>query len=145
MATVTNIMDRNDLKASGKKCCYTPCKQSLGVYRKRPVRLSVHPENFNLTHNFWTIINRDSALILHMCIPYGKTFLLVSKFLTPWHWPQCLTYFWKTLTLVITFHLEEIWLWYYTCVFLVRKPFCWYQIFFTLWPWPKCLTYFWKT
>ena len=48
------------------------------------------------------------------------------------------------LTLVITFQPLEIRLSYYTCWFLVIRPFCPYQKNLTLWPWPWLLTYFWK-
>ena len=45
------------------------------------------------------------------------------------------------LTLAITFEPKEIGLSYYTCVFLVARPFCWYQTF-----WPRDLDYdFWPT
>ena len=54
-----------------------------------------------------------------------------------------LTYFWKNLTLAITFEPIEIGLSYFTCVFLVARPFCWKQNFL-----PRDLdldlTYFWK-
>ena len=43
----------------------------------------------------------------------------VTIILTLWSWPWNLTYFWKTLTLVITLLPEEIGLSYFTCVFLV--------------------------
>ena len=49
--------------------------------------------------------------------------------LTLWPWPWLLTYFWKNLTLVITFEPKEIGLQYYTSVFLVTRPFCRYQNF----------------
>ena len=90
------------------------------------VRLSVQSK-LNLDHNFLT--KRERALILHMCIPCDKTFLLIPKFLTSWPWPSLLTYFWKNLTLAITFEPKEIGLSYFTCVFLVARPFCRYQIF----------------
>ena len=78
-------------------------------------------------------------------IPYDKTSLIVPWFLTLWPWLWSLTYFWKTLTLAITFKSEVIGLSYCTYVFLVTRPFTWYHNFFTLWPWPWSLTYFWKT
>ena len=62
--------------------------------------------------------------------------------MTLWPWPWHLTYFWKNLTLAITFKPEEIGLSYCTCVFLVKRPFTWYHNF---WPrdldlevWPTC-------
>ena len=64
------------------------------------VRLSVQSK-LNIGYNFWT--KRDKAFILHMCIPCDKTFLSVPKILTSWPWPWLLTYFWKNLTLDITF------------------------------------------
>ena len=92
-------------------------------------------KNFNLGNNFLT--RRDRAFILHMCIPCDKTFHLVPYFLTSWPWPWSLIYFWKTLTLAITFLPEEIglsWNSYCTCVFLVTRPFIWYHSF-----WPRDL------
>ena len=38
-------------------------------------------------------------------------------------------YFWKNLTLAITFEPKEKGLSYFTCVFLVARPFCQYQNF----------------
>ena len=87
-------------------------------------------KNFNLGHNFQT--RRDRAFILQMCIPCDKTFHMVPLFFTLWPWPWSLTYFWKTLTLAITFKPEEIKLSYCTCVFLVTRPFTWYHNFFDL-------------
>ena len=84
-------------------------------------------KNFNLGHNF--LIRSDRAFILHMCIPCDKTFHLVPKFLTPWPWS--LTYFWKTLTLAITFLPEVRGLSFCICIFLVIRPFTWYRKF---WP-----------
>ena len=118
--------------------CYTPRKRSLGGYIGitpsvcLSVRLSVRPSvqsKLNLGYNFST--NRDKAFILHMLVPCDKTFLSVPKNLTLWPWPWLLTYFWKNLTLVITFQPIEIRLSYYTCLFLVTRPFCPYQNF---WP-----------
>ena len=86
-------------------------------------------KKLNLGHNFWS--ERDRAFIFHMCISCGKTFLVTPKFLTSWPWPWILTYFWKNLTLTITFEPKVIGLSYYTCLFPVTKPFCWYQYF---WP-----------
>ena len=37
-------------------------------------------KSFNLRHNF--IYKRDKAFILYMCIPCGKTFLLIPNILT---------------------------------------------------------------
>ena len=84
-------------------------------------------KKLNLGHNFWT--KRDRAFIFHMCISCDKTFLPIPKFLTPWPRPWLLTYFWKNLTLAITFEPEEIGLSYFTCLFLMARPFCWKQNF----------------
>ena len=66
-----------------------------------------------------------------------RPFILYHKF-----WPWSLTYFWKTLTLAITFKPEVIGLSYCTCVFIVTRPFTWYH---NIWPcdfdlqvWPTC-------
>ena len=118
---------------------YTPRQRSLGggyigitlsvCLSVRPsVRLSVQSK-LNLGYNFST--NRDKAFILHMLVPCDKTFLSVPKNLTLWPWPWLLTYFWKNLTLAITFEPREIRLSYYRYVFLVARPFCPYQKF---WP-----------
>ena len=69
--------------------------------------------------------------ILHMCIPCDKTFHMVPYILTLWPCPWSLTYFWKTVTLAITFLPEVMRLSYCTCVFLVTRPFTWYHNF---WP-----------
>ena len=50
----------------------------------------------------------------------------------------------KTLTSAITFLPEVIWFSYYTCVFLMTRPFTWYHNC-TSWPWPWSLAKFWKT
>ena len=120
---------------------YTPHRGSLGGYIGitlsvcPSIRLSVQSK-LNLGYNFWT--KRDKAFILHMCVPCDKTFLLVPKILTSWPWPWLLTYFWKNLTLDIT---KEMGLSYFMCVFLVARPFCWYQKF-----WPCDLDFdFWPT
>ena len=107
-----------------------PAKEVWGVYRNHPVCLSVCSSvqsKLNLDHNFLT--KWDKALILHKCIPCDKTFLSIPKFLTSWPWPWLLTYFWKNLTLAITFEPKEIGLSYFTSVFLVARPFCWKQNF----------------
>ena len=114
---------------------YTPPQTKFGgVYRNHPVCLSVClsirlsvQSKLNLDHNFLT--KGDRALILHKCIPCDKTFLSIPKVLTLWPWPWLLTYFWKNLTLAITFEPKEIVLSYFTCVFLVTRPFCQYQHF----------------
>ena len=64
------------------------------------VRLSVQSK-LNLVHNFLT--KGDKALIFHMCISCGKTFLLEPIFFISWPWRWLLTYFWKNLTFTITF------------------------------------------
>ena len=91
-------------------------------------------KKLNLRHNFLT--KRDGVFILHVCISYGNAFLLVPKNLTLWPWPWLLTYFWINLTLAKTFEPEEIGLSYFTCVFLVARPFCRYQNF-----WPSGLDF----
>ena len=83
----------------------------------------------NLGHNFWT--KRDMAFILHMCITCSKTFLLVPIYKKNELLTLILTYFWKNLTLAITFEPREIRLLYYTSILLVARPFCWYQKIWT--------------
>ena len=68
------------------------------------VCLSVCPsKNFYICHNFFTL--RDKSFIFGMCDPYDKTFPTVPYILNLWPWLWPLTYFWKTLTLAITFLL----------------------------------------
>ena len=59
-------------------------------------------KKLNLGYNFWT--KRD--FIVQVCIPCGKAFLSIPKILTLWPW--LLTYFWKNLTLTITFEPKVI-------------------------------------
>ena len=40
-------------------------------------------ENFNLANNFWKV-----SAFLHMSISCDKIFLLVSRYLSLWHWPS---------------------------------------------------------
>lgn len=52
----------------------------MRAYSFCPVCLPVS-KNFNIGYNFWTVIAR--ALILHMCIPCGKTsYIKVSNLVT---------------------------------------------------------------
>ena len=83
----------------------------------------------------------DKAFIFFcMCVPYDKAFPMVSWILNVWPWPWPLTYFWKTLTFVITFLSYEIKLSYLACMYLMTRPFQWYHEFWTcdldhdLWP-----------
>ena len=122
------------------KSLYPPQTKFGGVYRNHPVCLSVCPSvrlsvqsKLNLGYNFST--NRDKAFILHMLVHCDKTFLSVPKNLTLWPWPWLLTYFWKNLTLAIIFEPKKIRLSYYTCWFLLKRPFCPYQK-----NWPVTLT-----
>ena len=80
-----------------------------------------------------------------MCISCDKTFQWVPLFFTMWPWPSCLTYFLKTLNLLITFEQWVLELWYFTWVFLGIRPFRGDHYFFTPCPWPLWLTYFFKT
>ena len=84
----------------------------------------------NLSIYFWT--ERDMACILSIDIPCGKTFLSVPKLLISWPWPPTLTYFWKNLTLALTFKPKEIWLLYLAWIFLVARSFCLYQNFWSI-------------
>ena len=61
-------------------------------------------KKLNLGYNLWT--KRDKSFIVQICIPCGKTFLSIPKMLTMWPW--LLTYFWKKLTLTITFEPKVI-------------------------------------
>ena len=86
-------------------------------------------KNFNLGHNFLT---RGDRLSYCTCV------LLVTRPFTWYHnfWPSdldlgSLTFFWKTLNLVMTFKPEVIGLSYCTCVVLVTRPLTWYHNFCT--------------
>ena len=70
----------------------------------------------------------DRAFILHLCIFVTRPLTWDHNFLP---WPWSLTYFWKTLTLAITFKPEDVRLSYCKCVFLVTRPFTWYHNY---WP-----------
>ena len=70
-----------------------------------------------------------NVVALPSALACDKTFHMMPKFLTLWPWPSSLTYFWKTLTLAINFKPEVIELSYCICVFLVTRPFTWYQNF----------------
>jgi hypothetical protein len=91
-------------------------------------------KNLNIGHIFW--MASDMAFIFHMCVPYDKTFLLVPKSLTLWPWSLIL--FSRSLTLVHIFWMVSDKA--FICVFLMTRPFYWYQIF-----WPCGLTHFSKT
>ena len=78
------------------------------------------------------------TLIFHMSIPCDKTFQCLPLFFTLWTWPLSLTYFLKTLILLITFEQWMLELWYFSWIFLVIRSFCWY---YTFWPWH--FTFFW--
>ena len=85
-------------------------------------------------------ILRDRAFILGMCVPYDKTIPPEPCILNMWPWPWPLAYFWKTLTLAITFLSYEIKLSYLACLFLMTRPFQLYHKFWAcdldrdLWP-----------
>ena len=72
---------------------------------------------------FWTV--RAIALIFHTNIPCDKTFSWVPLFFNLWHWPWRLTYFLKTLTLIISFEQWDLDIWYFTWVFLEIWYFTW--------------------
>ena len=115
-----------------------PANEVWGVYRNHPVCLYVRPSvqsklNGNLDHNLLT-----KGDILHKCIPCEKTFLSIPKLLTSWPW--LLTYFWKNLTLTITFKPKEVGLSYFTCI-SCGKAFPLQPKFFTWWPWPWVFTF----
>ena len=137
-----------------KCCCQYFSSQIFIPPRKRSlgggyigITLSVCPSvqsKLNLDNNFFT--KGDRALILHKCIPCDKTFLSIQNFLTLWSWPWLLPYFWKNLTLAITFKPREIGLSCFTWLCIsCGKTFLLETKFFTMWPWPWFLTYFWKT
>ena len=75
-----------------------------------------------------------------MCVPYDKTFPPEFCILNMWPWPLPLAYFWKTLTLAITFLSFEIKLSYLACVIFSDST-----VKFDMWPWMWHLTFFRKT
>ena len=100
-------------------------------------------KKLNLGHNFWTI--RDRALILHMCIPCGKTFPSVQKIWTPWPWPLPFDILLKNFNLGHNLWTEtDMAFILYMCI-PCDKTFLFIPKLLTLWPWPWRLTYFWKT
>ena len=61
-------------------------------------------KKFNIGHNSFVL--RGRVFIFGMCVPYDKAFPMVQNvpyILNLWSWPWPLTYFWKTLTLAITY------------------------------------------
>ena len=84
------------------------------------------------------------SFILHMCIPCGKTFLLVPNILTFWPWPWLLTYFWKKLNIGYNFWTKKDRTFILHMVIPCGKTFLLVPNIFTSWPWPLLLTYFWK-
>ena len=87
-------------------------------------------KKLNLGYTFWT--KRDKVFLVQVCIPCGKTFLSIPKILTLWPWPWLSTYFWKNLTLTITFDWVSI----LHLTFPCDKTSLMIPIFLTLWPWP---------
>ena len=73
-------------------------------------------KDFNLGNNFQ---RSDMACILHICIPCDKTFHIVPLFFYLVTLTLKLTYFWKTLTLAITFKPEEMGLSYCTIMCII--------------------------
>ena len=124
-----NFRPTVDNKSELEVCLYfyAPEIEDRGACCFFPVSFCPPLWNFNLANNFWTESAR--ALIFHMRIPCDKTFPWIQLFLTLWPWPLSLTYFLKTLTLQITFEQWVLELWYFTWVFLVIRPFCWYHYF----------------
>ena len=116
-----------------------PCDKTFPCY---PVTLTLEFDilfgNLNLANNFWIV--SASALIFYISISCDKTFPWVPLLLIIWPWPRCLTYFLKTLTLLINFEHWVLKHWYCTWVFLVIRPFRGYHYFRTydpdlkLWP-----------
>ena len=104
---------------------------SVGTLIIDPVTLTLEfdPlfENFNLAFKFRTVSTR--ALIFHMTIPCDKTSTWVPLFLYPVTLTLDLTHVLKTLTLLITFELWMLDLWYFTGVFLVIRSFRGYHYF----------------
>ena len=84
--------------------------------------------NFKLAISFWKMSAR--ALIFHMSIPCDKTFPWVPLFFTLWPWLWSLTYFLKTLTLLITFEKWVLEISYCTWAFLLTRSSYWIKIFF---------------
>ena len=83
--------------------------------------------NFNLANNFQTVSAR--ALLFDMNIPCDKTIPWVPLVFTLWPWPWSLTHFLKTLSLLITFEQQVLWLWYFTWIFPVITTFHKYHYF----------------
>jgi hypothetical protein len=68
-------------------------------------------QNFNLCYIFW--------MIFQLNVPFHKTSPWEQTSLSFKPWPLCLTYFFKSLTLAISFEWYVLGLCYFTLVFLV--------------------------
>ena len=105
-------------------------------------------KNLNLGYNFCIVWPR--TFTLDMCLPCGKTFPTIPKYLTLWPWPWPLTYFCKNLKLPITHEPVIVQLSYFTHMILSMSPFNWYHhlppndLDLDIWPtyqkWEKTLT-----
>ena len=61
----------------------------------------------SVANSFWSVRVRD--LIFHMSIPIRKTFPWIPTILTLWSWLCTLTYFLRTLNLLITVEHQQFW------------------------------------
>ena len=68
--------------------------------------------NFYIGNNFWTVGAR--AFVFHMSFAWDKTFQLVPTILTLWTWT--LTYFFKALSLRITFEQWDLEFWFFSWI-----------------------------
>ena len=76
----------------------------------------------SVANSFWSVRVRD--LIFHMSIPIRKTFPWIPTILTLWSWLCTLTYFLRTLNLLITVEHRVLELWYLTRVFHLIQDLC---------------------
>ena len=112
------------------------CPVCLSVYLSVCLWLSVmslwQKKKLNLGHNFWTVRDRDFIFVIYTQLM--KPFQMTPRSMTLWPsaWSWSMTYFSKkkkkkkkkkTLTFAITFELLEVELSYFTCSFLVMRPF----------------------
>jgi hypothetical protein len=95
-------------------------------------------KNFNIGHIFWVLSVRD--FIFYICIPYDKTFLLVTKFLTFWSWIDLL---FKNFKIGHIFLMVSDRAFIFNICIPYDNTFLLVPIFLTLWPWS--LTHFSKT
>ena len=107
-----------------KSYCYTP---GIGVHMQN-VGANVNVLKFQSFCIFSCILSLLTILIKPLTTKAYDRRAYGDCGTSGWLWS--LTYFWKTLTLAITFKSEMIRISYCTCIFLVTRPFTWCHNFY---------------